>query len=256
MFIIKKLVASFIMPLPLAILLILAASLLFILTKRKKLAISLNLAGLILLMVTTMPFLTNGLLQTLESRHMYTLDTEYMSDITTRPNAIIVLGCGHKNIEPMPITSQLAHCSLARTVEGVRLALKYPELDLIFTGYSGNHPISNAKMNSELALQLGIKPSRIHVFESPKDTAEEARVIKQHFDNSDFILVTEASHMARSVNEFKQAGLRVIPNPTRHLYTDLDNYYWYQLKPSAFWLEQSERLIYEHLGLIYQKIKY
>ncbi|MFE8731066.1 envelope biogenesis factor ElyC, partial [Aeromonas hydrophila] len=50
-------------------------------------------------------------------------------------DAIVVRGNGHVCDPAVPMRSWQNNISLARTLEGVRLAQAYPEAELVFSGY-------------------------------------------------------------------------------------------------------------------------
>ncbi|WP_111977405.1 ElyC/SanA/YdcF family protein [Algibacillus agarilyticus] len=251
MFTLKKIIALWFAPLPISILLLIIAFCLFTFTAKKRLAFTFNLLGLSILMLSATPWVANSVIESIEVKHVYRTHQEVFAQ---QPNiaAIVVLGCGHKNTEPMPITSQLAHCSLARAVEGIRIAQYAAQTKLIFTGWGGNNLVSNAEMNTQLALDLGIKKDRILTFSQPKDTAEEAIAVKNAIKNKPIMLVTEASHMPRAIKYFERVGLEVYAMPTRHLTADLSTLDSYQYAPNSKWIEKSERAIYERLALVKQ----
>ena len=172
--------------------------------------------------------------------------------INTSPKYIHVLGCGHTSNPNIPLSSEIGLVSLARLNEGVSIYKAHPNMKLIFSGYGGNDPISNARKNAQMAIALGVDPADIVLLEAPKDTQEEAIASKKIIGNQPLILVTSASHMVRASALFRKAGINVIPAPT-DFQIKRDDDLW-QL-PSADGLGRSEAAFHEYLGLAWGKLK-
>lgn len=170
----------------------------------------------------------------------------------TPPKYIHVLGCGHTSNPHIPLSSEIGLVSLARLNEGVSIYKTHPNMKLIFSGYGGNDPISNARKNAQMAIALGVDPADIVLLEAPKDTQEEAMASKKIIGNQPLILVTSASHMVRASALFRKAGINVIPAPT-DFQIKRDDDLW-QL-PSADGLGRSEAAFHEYLGLAWGKLK-
>jgi len=247
-FILKKIVSTFLMPLPIGMLLLLIGLILLFKNKRIKASIILSLSFLWLFTISYAPF-ANTLL--------YSYENIYPTLHTAPKNIkyIYVLGNGYHTDDAHPITSQVHEVSSVRLNEGIRL---YRQLNkqpiLITSGYSGLYqPIPGAIMQERLALALGVKKEKIHVESKPKDTEEEAKAAKKYIGNSPFILVTSASHMKRALKFFKNEGLNPIPAPTNHLAHIKHPNYTGIFNPSA--LRKTHHVWHEILGLVWQKIK-
>lgn len=164
---------------------------------------------------------------------------------------IHVLGSGHTTNPKIPLESEIESPSLFRDIEGITLYKHNPEMKLIFSGYAGNDPISNACKNAQLAIALGVNPSDIILLETPKDTYEEAIAVKKIIANNSVILVTSASHMPRANAIFHKAGINTIPAPTEFLVKKEEDLL--QL-PSAEGLVRSESVFHEYMGLIWGRL--
>lgn len=171
---------------------------------------------------------------------------------STPPKYIHVLGCGHTSNPRLPLSSEIGLVSLARLTEGVFIYKAHPNMKLIFSGYGGDDPVSNARKNSQMAIALGVDPADIILLESPKDTQEEATEAKKIVKNQSLILVTSASHMVRASALFRKAGIEVIPAPTDFQVKGNDTLWQF---PSANGLERSEAAFHEYLGLAWEKLK-
>ena len=100
----------------------------------------------------------------------------------------------------------------------VALARRYPDARLVFTGGSaalfGGPPEADGA--TQLFAALGLDTSRIVVERDSRDTYENAvnswRMVSPR-PGEQWILVTSAVHMPRSVGVFRKAGWTVIPWP-------------------------------------------
>lgn len=245
-FTIKKWLGALLQPLPLILILLLITLFLF-LRGKKRLAIGLQSVAIILLIAVTTPPLANYSAKTIEA-NIVQFDNAKALDY------IVVLGCGHVNDRRIPITSQVNSCSLYRVSEGIRIFQSHPNAKLVFTGYGGNQPMSNAETNKELAMALGVPDYRILTYSTPKDTREEVQVLTPILKGKQFALVTEASHMPRALVYFEQQGLAPIPAPTAHLYREEGPLLSYQYLPDADYLHKTERALYEYIGQLWQKL--
>ncbi|GIC79415.1 envelope biogenesis factor ElyC [Moritella sp. F3] len=248
MFALKKIIGTWLMPLPFLLTLFILAALLYKLTRYKRSAQILFCSSFITLLLLSLDPVATRLAATLES--------QYPSYQDQAVDYVHVLGNGHTTVDSLPITSQLSPAALARTIEGVRIYKLNPTAKLIFSGYSGGDINSNAMMNARLAIALGVPKSAIILLESPRDTIEEAIENKNITQGKVLVLVTSATHMPRAMSIFKQQGLSPIPAPTAHVSkarTGIQPLHYYF--PRANHLAVSERAIHEWLGLAWLSLK-
>ncbi|MFP4493897.1 MAG: ElyC/SanA/YdcF family protein [Puniceicoccaceae bacterium] len=135
--------------------------------------------------------------------------------------AIVVLGGGVRTAGgDAPATHGLPATSLARAVEGIRLAGLHPGVPLVFTGGRiGERPASSGAM-AGLAREFGIDPGRIVAFSTPTSTAEEARRTAEALGGGRILLVTSALHLPRALLLFEAQGFEPLPAPTDFLADD------------------------------------
>lgn len=164
---------------------------------------------------------------------------------------IHVLGSGHTSNSTLTLESEIETPSLIRDIEGITLYKHNLGMKLIFSGYAGDDPVSNARKNAQLAITLGVNPSDIILLESPRDTYEEAICAKKIVGNKKLILVTSASHMPRANALFNKLGLNTIPAPTDFLVKKEETLLQF---PSTEGLLRSERVIHEYLGLAWGRL--
>ncbi len=244
MFFLKKFIAGFLMPLPIALILV-CVSLFFLYKKvyfKSKVFLFLSLFWLFLFSYSP---IANRLLSPLESSY---------KALKTIPEVkyIVVLGSGHRTNEELSITSQLNTTAINRFLEGYRLYKNLPNSKLVFSGYEGKDITPHAIMQEKLALELKIDKENIITISKPKDTKEEALAIKELLKDEKFILVTSASHMKRTMFIFKNLNLNAIPAVTNHLVKDNGEFL---SRPSAFNLYKSEVAFHEYIGILWEKIK-
>jgi len=245
MFVIKKLVATLVMPYPLTLALLITAGVLFWLGRRRW-AGGIAVSGVMVLLLAAWAPVADGLLGALERRHPVVLDA------SAYPEArhVVVLGSGYVRDRSLPITSQLVDSGVIRVAEGVRLYRQMANGRLVVTGGSAFSDWHPADGYAELALALGVPEADLLVLNEPRDTAEEARAVAALIGHGEpFLLVTSASHMARSMIHFRRAGLDPLAAPTRHKSLRAnrsDPAYWV---PNASHLRKTERALYEYMGL-------
>lgn len=247
MFALKKLIGTWLMPLPLLLTFLTIAAILYFLTRFKRTGVGLAALSFTLLVLLSSEPVTVRLAATLES--------QYPSYQQQPVKYIHVLGNGHTTVDSLPITSQLLPASLIRSSEGIRIYRLNPGAKLIFSGYSGGDKNSNAKMNARFAMTMGVPEQDIILLEQPKDTVEEAMELRQLIDNGEIkpgplALVTSATHMPRAMQIFQRAGFSPVPAPTGHVGKPANGQMpIHHYLPQAQYLAISEKVCHEWLGL-------
>lgn len=245
LFLLKKIITVFIMPINIVLLLLLYA--LFIHSKKPKQSIrSLSLAIIILFCSSFPPF---------SDMVMTAIEDDYPPYVHSGKSVdyIVVLGCWHDTNDELPVTSQLANCSLQRMVEALRIYQLHPEARIITSGSGGSNPVSNAETVKQSLILLGVAEQKIITENFPKDTAEEAELIAPRVQGTQVVLVTNADHMPRSINYFQEQGVFPIAAPTGYWVKNPDsNKGWAYYAPSSKKLYQSTIAWYENLGLLVQ----
>ena len=243
-FYLKKSIGFFIEPLGL-VMTFFAFGLYFLFIKKETLAkYALSFSFFLLFLFSYPPF-SNFLVSSLESKY-----SKY--DYSKKINYIHVLGNGHTTDSDQPISSKLTSAGTKRVLEGVIIHFNSPGSKLIFTGYKGKTDTSNAQMNANFAMALGVKRENIIIFGDPKDTQEEAVFSKTVVADEEFVLVTSATHMPRSINLFTSLGLNPIAAPTNFLKEDHRGFFQ---APRVRHLENSSVAMHEYFGLLWNAIK-
>ena len=244
MFLFKKIISAFLLPIPLGIFLLLIAFIYLISNSYRKAKIFLFLGISWFVLLSFQP-ISNAILKPLENAHSALIETPSVE-------YILVLGSGHKSDDDLSITSQVKMVGINRLIEGIRHYKSLKNVKLIVSGYGGFDEKSHASMQERLAISLGVKEEDIIRLDTPKDTKEEAIEVKKILGEKQFILVTSASHMKRSVLLFKKEGLNIIASPSNHLAYSEESFSGYF---SAKNLRKCEVAIHEYLGLIYSSLR-
>jgi uncharacterized SAM-binding protein YcdF (DUF218 family) len=245
MFVVKKLIASFLMPFPL-FLIFMGIGLYFWYRGHQRRAKIFFIFSLTWISLLSYPPFSSLLLKPLENSHskFYTSKTNL--------HYIHVLGNGHTTNPSLPLSSELGLVSLARVNEGVIIYKSHPNMKLIFSGYGGLDSVSNARKNAQMAIALGVNPKDIIILESPKDTEEEAIASKKIVGSEPIILVTSASHMLRASSLFQKYGMNVIEAPTDFQVKKESELLQF---PSSTGLAYTETAFHEYLGLMWGKLR-
>jgi uncharacterized SAM-binding protein YcdF (DUF218 family) len=162
---------------------------------------------------------------------------------------VVVLGGGYAPHDGVPVTAALNADSLARIVEGVRLALRLDDARLVVSGGAPAGQSASARGYADIARALGISQASLIVVDTPLDTHAEARSIAAVVGAASFILVTSAYHMPRAMLEMQRAGLAPIAAPTGQL---VQGRYAADLRawlPTSGGLRKVERALHEYVGL-------
>lgn len=253
LFLLKKYVAGFLMPLPLLLLIAFFALALLWFTRWQKTGKSLLTVVLVLLTILGIQPVADTLLMPSEKEYQarYELRENSQQDV----NYIVVLGGGFTYNPDWAPSSNLLNNSLFRVAEGVRLYYRNPNAIMIFTGGAGVNQISSAEVAAQVAQSLGVPAERTIALSTPKDTEEEAYKVDKLIGKKPFLLVTSANHLARAERFFLARGMKPIVAPANQLAISSPLHPWEKYFPSATYFQHSERAWYEFLGSVWQSVK-
>ncbi|WP_311751663.1 envelope biogenesis factor ElyC [Proteus columbae] len=253
LFLLKKYVAGFLMPLPLLLLIAFFALALLWFTRWQKTGKSLLTVALVLLTILGIQPVADTLLMPSEKEYQarYELRENSQQDV----NYIVVLGGGFTYNPEWAPSSNLINNSLFRVAEGVRLYYRNPNSTLIFTGGAGVNQISSAEVAAQVAQSLGVPADKTIALSTPKDTEEEAYEVDKLIGKKPFLLVTSANHLSRAERFFLARGMNPIVAPANQLAITTPLHPWEKYFPSATYFQHSERAWYEFLGSMWQSIK-
>lgn len=259
LFLLKKFVSFWLMPLPLSALL-LSLGLLFLFWKKKlKLGRSLVLLGFGVLLVFGNKAVSRQLVSSLENSYPARLAAESASlsqdPELARCGYIMILGSGHQDAEELPAASRLSESARARLVEGVRLARLLPDAKVIVSGPAEVGGRTHASVLAASAVSLGLEPKRLMLIDTALDTESEAAQAKALVGDAPLALVTSAWHLPRAAALFQRQGMRVVPCPSDYLGQSpkplrLSDYGW-----EVESLGRSTAAVHEYLGLLWQKLR-
>lgn len=253
MFLLKKLLAPLLLPLPLSALLLVAGLLLLWVTRRQRAGKVLVTAATALLILLSYDAFSDRLLRPLES--YYPPVAAPAADAGPPVGWVVVLGGGSYAEDAVPITSRLSESSLYRLVEGIRLHRQLPGSKLILSGGSAFGSTPDAESMSELARQLGVEQQSLVPEAESRDTEDEVRLIKPLVGDARFYLVTSASHMPRAVALFAGAGMKPIPAPTNYRVLGNRGLAPGDFYPNSVGLRKAEIALYERIGLLWAKLR-
>jgi uncharacterized SAM-binding protein YcdF (DUF218 family) len=249
-----RFLTPFLMPLPLGLLFVFLG-LTFVLLKLQRMALVALLCSLGIFCVFGYGLPTRSRLYALERQypplHIEQLPEQQRQQI----KFVVVLGNTHVSDPTVPETGQLGTASLYRLFEGIRLHRELPNSWLVVSGGANQEdPLANAVVVGRTAQQLGVDGGRLVIEDRPRDTVEEAQLLKPLLKDAPFVLVTSAAHMARAMQIFQHEGLKPVAAPTDFIVKDKQQLSSSSLLPSSFNLELSEQVLYEWLGSLWSWI--
>jgi uncharacterized SAM-binding protein YcdF (DUF218 family) len=198
------------------------------------------------LAVFSMPYMTMKLNQFVD---IYpTLDLDKKQDA----QVIVVLTAGIK-YAPEFKTFVSSKNSLVRA-RYTDLISRITKLPILVSGGNSDKKIkkpSEAYIVSRAITFLGSHPKYLeekskNTYESAINTAKKLKELKM----DKIILITNATHMKRSINEFKKQGITVIAAPCNKISTVTT---WQRFLPSS--LGQTTNILHEIIGLVWYKVK-
>lgn len=247
-----KIVARLLFPVPLICEILLVGLVLLWFTRRQK-------AGKILVTVGTLTLLLLGFAQIpsvilrMHEQRYHPLEVSTLpAELAKSANStyIVVLGGGYSPDTRIDMDSRLSQDGFARLVKGIQLCRQVASCKLIL---SGGPPAATRTMQ-EIALSLGIPQQEITLEEKSRNTEQEARFIKPMVGATPFILVTSAYHMPRAMDLFRKLGMQPVAAPTDYIVKNGGATIADDIYPGSFGLFEAERVVYEYLGIAWEKI--
>jgi uncharacterized SAM-binding protein YcdF (DUF218 family) len=261
LFLFKKVVASWLLPLPLCLgLLFIGLGLLWF-TRRQRSGKILVSAGAGLLLVLSYSAVPDMALRPLELKYPPVADLDAGSRepqdgrFLGAGSYIVVLGGGISRDTTLPDTSQIGCESLSRLLEGVRLYRAEPGRKLILSGGLVFSPISESQVMTRVALIMGVNPRDILQESVSRDTEEQARLLKPLVGRERFFLVTSAAHMPRAMALFRRQGLEPVAAPVGLPAQQTAQWSPEDFFPSSHSLHRTEIALHEYLGLAWARLR-
>jgi len=183
-------------------------------TERQHLGRKLALAAISMLIIFGFSPLGNILIQPLEDRFQRTLIKDGM-----KIDGIVILGGSVETAVSRNRSSIATNQANERLIEGAKLARRWPNAKIIFSGGSAsilNRESSEAVLAKKMLMDLGIDGDRIMPDNNSSNTienAQESLILAKPKSGENWLLVTSAFHMPRSMGCFRQVGFTVLPWP-------------------------------------------
>ena len=252
MFLLKKILTPFFLPVSVCIEILLLGIILLLFTRWQKTGKFIVTIGLIVLTGVSYGPISKALMRPLEYKYPPLLNSGHLTEVKW----VVVLGGGHISDPQIPVTSQVSSSALFRLVEGIRLYRESPGRKLLLTGGAIFDPVPHAKVLSDIAKVIGVDKRDLALEENSMDTKDEARFVRELIGEDKFILVTSAVHMPRSMALFRSQGMEPIPAPAGHSVKQREG----RLRPADFFpsagvLFQTERAVYEYLGMAWARLR-
>jgi uncharacterized SAM-binding protein YcdF (DUF218 family) len=230
----------FLLPSSLMALLALAGVICLAFRKARRVAAWLFCAGGLMFLVFANGPVSHYLVRQLEDRY-----PAFSADRHPQDFREIVVLTGHALADPrLPISSTVNAASAFRILEALRLHQLFPGARITISGCE-DVPILMLK----LLISLGVKEGLITVENQSRNTFESAVQLKNSIRGDEFILVTSAGHMPRSMAAFRQMGMNPTPAPTDYLakMTPFETNYL----PNSNNLMRADLALHEYFGLMW-----
>ena len=219
---------------------------LLMLKNKEKLGTILLISGIFsLLLLSFMPF-TKYLLWELESKYPPLMNLEDHKKI----KYVVVLTAWDSDIQSVPYIQSLGYRSAFRIFEAHRIYREIPDCTIIISGTKNGGELMSA------LLDLLNVPRKKIIFDHSPNTIMSSVNIKKILGKEQFILVTSAVHMPRSILLFSREGLKPIPAPADYMDGYYKDYNFPYQKPIPYYLPntnsfmQSSAALYEYLALV------
>jgi uncharacterized SAM-binding protein YcdF (DUF218 family) len=252
-FFLSKFLPLFIYPLGIVITLLVVALVCLIRLKRRP-AIAAISAALVILYMSSMPFLSDLLVRSLEYQNLPPQEIPVA-------DAIVVLGGGTKaQIPPRPWI-EVSEAG-DRILYGSRLWLQKKAPLLILSGgrtslFGGGGRAESEDM-AKIAIALGVNKSSILQDPDSLNTYENALNVQKLLQKSDLhkiILVTSAMHTPRSLAIFQKLGIEAIAAPTDfNVVENPQPPNIFAILPDVDALKNTTNALKEYIGLIIYKL--
>lgn len=251
MFLLKKILTPFFLPVSVCIEILLLGTILLWFTRWQKTGKAVVTLGLIVLTGLSYGPISEALLRPLEYKYPPLLKSAHLTQVKW----VVVLGGGHVSNPQIPVTSRVSSSALFRLVEGIRLYRERPGRKLILTGGAIFDPIPHARVLANLAQAIGVNERDLVLEDNSLDTKDEARFVRELVGADKFILVTSATHMPRSMALFRNQGMEPIAAPAGHIVKKRQGPSPGMFVPGAGELFQTERAVYEYLGMAWARLR-
>ena len=213
-----------------------------------------SLIGVIILIVCSLPIVSNKLVAYLESDYQLSKPSNIAS-----ADAIVVLSGMIRTVNSKEGLDYEFSEASDRIFAGINLfkEKKAPKLILTRGKLPWSVGIPEGEYLKEIAIINGISENNILLTENVENTDQEAKAIKKLLseDKPNVILVTSAFHMPRAQKVFQAAGINVVPFPV-DFQKELSKITFMSFMPSANALSGTSFFVREMIGRVYYDLKY
>ena len=248
MFLLKKILSRIIFPVPLCLELLWGGLVLTWIRPHRQVGKWMLISGVVLLTLLSFHPFAYLLLEPLESQYaplVIRSPDEGKVFLQSQHVRWVVVLSGGSGVQPdFPLASQLSRPSVVRMVEGILLYRNLPGVKLLISGSP-----DESELMSRFALAFGVPVQDLVRESNSRDTKDQAKFIADIVKQDRLILVTDASHMPRSMALFRKQGIPAIAAPVAHMVQPNREYEWWSLFPNADSLRMAERAVYEYLGI-------
>ena len=252
-FLLKKIISPFLMPVPAVLLLALMGLFCLWFTRRQKTGKVLVTMSILLLGFFSYGAVSDMLARPLEQEYAPIACFKSLKGVKW----VVVLGGGSAVDKELPLSTYLSDASLVRLAEGVYIHKRLPGSKLIVTGRSGFEGITPvAEVMGDVAVEWGVEREDVVLEAEAKDTKDHPIYVKKIVEKDKFVLVTSATHMPRAMGLFRKHGMEPIPAPTDYMVMEREG----GLTPGVFFpsagaLENAGRTVHEYLGILWAKLR-
>lgn len=241
---------SFVDPVFIIFILLLAALILCFADSKKKTGILILGLTLLLLYGLSIAPVANYL--------AYSLEKDYFraaNPAEKKIDVIVVLSGGAYDINALNKT-RASEASAARLLYGVEMFNKYGAKYFVCAG-KGASKTSEGEVLGQMALTLGVPKDRIRIDAQSNNTWEHAVELDKMLVNKNLNIgvVTSGYHMKRSEKEFKKYFRNVVPLPASYLYASPAKRNALQYIPQTDVLNATATALREFVGLIWYEMK-
>lgn len=251
MFIIKKIIAAFLLPPGIFIFVLMIAGCRAFFKKNSTACLSMLSTATLLWLISISP-VANIIKGRLESD--LTIPNHLEADV------IIMLGGSLYGKSPdLSGTGTPGPNTMERMVTAARLHRKINVPIIISGGSVYKTSPSMAKITKRFFVDLGIPADAIIIEDRSRDTYENAVYCKTICEKNGFtkpLMVTSGYHIKRAMLSFQKVGLEVIPFPCAITTWPDIQYGWHSFLPSAKAMAAAAAGLHEWIGLIYYRLRY
>jgi uncharacterized SAM-binding protein YcdF (DUF218 family) len=238
----------FIQPLNFAIFMLLAGLVAALMRKRKPAATATSLAFLVLV-VSAWTSVGAMMLNSLEERF------KRPQTLPARIDGIVVLGGGFEGSINLVRGGYELNSGGDRFVETALLAHRFPDARILISGGTGT-VLLEGEGDADTAVRFlgafGIPRERLTIENQSRNTAENAAFSKEMANpqpGQNWLLVTSAFHMPRSVGLFRKVGFPVIPWPVDYRTSGMEGIGLFRDNPADS-LQITTMAVREWIGLV------